>query len=86
MSFGPACERCGACSYEGSMDRQPAVCPWCKKPKRRGSREELVKLLNDSRHAMYAAVGFLGGNGVSVATKESITKWLVDTIKAVEDA
>ena len=84
MSFGPACERCGACSYEGSMDTQPVLCPWCRKPKRRGSREELVKLLNDSRHAMYAAVGFIAGQ--SVASKESILKWLTDTIKAVEDA
>lgn len=84
MSFGPACERCQGNSYEPSSEREPIICPWCKKPKRRGSREELVKLLNDSKHAMYAAVGFIQGQ--SVATKESITKWLVDTIKAVEDA
>lgn len=84
MSFGPPCERCGACSYEGSMDRVPAICPWCKKPKRRGSREELVTLLNDARHAMYAAVGFI--QGMSVASNESIVNWLVKTIKAVEDA
>lgn len=84
MSFGPACERCGACSYEGSMEQRPVICPWCKKPKRRGSREELVELLNKSRHAMYAAVGFL--QGASVSSKEAIMKWLVDTIKAVEDA
>jgi hypothetical protein len=84
MSFGPACERCGGCSYEGPMDRVPVVCPWCKKPKRRGSREELVSLLNDARHALYAAVGFV--NGMSVSSKESVTKWMVDTIKAIEDA
>ena len=83
MNFGPACERCGDCSYEGAMDSKPVECPWCKKPKRRGSREELVKVLYDAKHAMYAAVGFIQGG--SVATKEGITKWLVDTIKAVED-
>ena len=84
MSFGPACERCGACSYEPSMEPHPIICPWCKKPKRRGSREELVKLLNDARHAMYAAVGYI--EGASIRSKESMVKWLVDTIKAVEDA
>lgn len=46
MSFGPACERCGCCSYEGSMDDQPVRCPFCSKPKRRGSREELVEHFN----------------------------------------
>lgn len=84
MSFGPACDRCGGCSYEGSMDTQPAICPWCKKPKRRGSRKELLDLLSQAKHAMYAAVGFIAGQ--SAATKEGVTKWLVDAIKAVEDA
>ena len=84
MSFGPACERCGACSYEGSMEPPTVICPWCKKPKRRGRREELVNLLNHAKHAMYAAVGYI--EGTSVRSKESVVKWLVDTIKAVEDA
>lgn len=66
------------------MDSQPAICPWCKKPKRRGSRKELLDLLNQSKHAMCAAVGFIAGQ--SVATKEGVMKWLTDAIKAVEDA
>jgi hypothetical protein len=83
MSFGTACERCGGRSYEGSMDSVPAMCPWCNKPKRRGSREELVKVLGDAKHAMDAAVGFIKGQ--SVASEETITKWLVQSIKAIED-
>ena len=83
MTLRPACERCGGCSYDGSAE-PPVRCPYCKKYKRRGSREELVQVLNDARHAMYAAVGFIAGQ--SVTTKASMTKWLVDTIKAIEDA
>lgn len=49
MTFGPACEHCGANSYEGS-DTNPR-CPWCKKFKRRGTREGLVEALQ------YASVG-----------------------------
>jgi len=84
MSFGPACERCGGNSYEPSMAERPIICPWCKKPKKRGSREELVSLLSEARHAMYAAVGFIQGQ--SIATKESICKRLAETVKAIEDA
>lgn len=83
MTFLTACERCGTCSYNDEMMCPPAICPWCHKPKRRGSKEELVELLNRSKHAILAAIGFV--HGKSVATKESLTKWLVDTVKEIED-
>lgn len=69
----PRCEICG---------NYGCVFP-CQR-KRPRTHDELLALLNDARHAMYAAVGFIHGG--SVASKESITKWLVDTIKKVEDA
>ncbi|MDE2102917.1 MAG: hypothetical protein KGL39_37075 [Patescibacteria group bacterium] len=88
MSFGPVCERCGGnyCGgpFQGSMDTVSPICPWCHKPKKRGSREELVKLLHDSKHAMIAAVGFL--SGASVSSKEAITAWLVGVVKEIEEA
>lgn len=83
MSFGPACERCDANSYEGSMDSPNPKCPWCNKPKRRGSREELVSTLNTARDAMYSAVGFLKGG--SILTSEQLVKRLVEVIKSIED-
>lgn len=83
MSFGPACERCGGNSYEPSMIEGPPICPWCHKPKKRGSREEMVSVLNDAKHALYAAVGFIQGQ--SVSSKEAICKWLAKTVKAIED-
>lgn len=64
MSFGPACERCGANSYEGSMDRQPVVCPFCKKPKRRGSREEIISVLCQTFTVLAAVRRELRGEGV----------------------
>lgn len=82
MSFGPACERCGCCSYEGSTDG-PVKCPFCKKFKRRGSREEIVAVLKEAEHALYAATGFIIGQ--SIASKESILKWIRETVERIND-
>lgn len=82
MSFGPACERCGANSYEGSQD-EPVVCPFCRKPKRRGSRKELVDVLNRAKLALAMCAGFLAGG--SVASKESVQKTIREAFKEIED-
>ena len=39
----PACQRCGISSWDGS-DPNP-ICPWCRKRKYRGSKEELARIL-----------------------------------------
>ena len=84
MSFGPACERCGANSYEGSMDERPIICPWCKKPKRRGSRQECVDLLQKADHVILNALGYI--RGASIMNEEQITRTLVDLHKEIADS
>lgn len=84
MSFGPACERCGANSREYEPDGGPPRCPFCRKYKQRGSREELVEALQAAEHAMLNAVGFLAGQ--SIMTKDALRRTLVETIKKVQDA
>jgi len=80
MSFGPACERCNGNSRD---DPPPNICPYCNKPKQRGSRYELVKLLNESKHKMIMAVGYLAGQ--SIMDKEQITQTLMEAIKEIND-
>lgn len=82
MTFGPACERCGCNSYEGSQD-EPVICPFCRKPKRRGSRKELVAVLNDAKLAMVGAVGFLVG--ASISSAEAVKTRLIECVKAIDD-
>ena len=69
----PRCETCGnyGCAFP------------CQRRRPR-THDELLAILDDARHAMYAAVGFI--QGVSCRSKESMVQWLVDTIKKVEDA
>ncbi len=83
MAFGPACERCRACSYEGSTDKHPIRCPFCGKPKRRGSREELVSVLNEALHTLYAAAGYIGG--VSICSEEQIKARIRETVEKIND-
>lgn len=76
----PECERCGANSYDGSDDNP--ICPWCKKRKYRGSKEELAEHIRKLREVCFAAVGFLAGQ--SIRTPESMRQWLVDVLKETE--
>ena len=82
MTFGPACERCGANSYEGS-EPEPVVCPFCRKPKRRGSRQELVKVLRRAQTTLAMCAGYLAGG--SVASKESVQAEIRKSFKEIED-
>jgi hypothetical protein len=43
VTFGPACDWCGARSYDGAAENPR--CPWCHKVKNRGSRAALVEEL-----------------------------------------
>lgn len=81
----PPCERCGANSYEGSMDERPIKCPFCKKPKRRGSREEIVAALDKSKHALVMSAGFIMGASAPHMTKELAVKWIKETIELIND-
>ncbi len=82
MAAGPACERCGACSYEGSHDG-PAKCPFCRKFKKRGTREEIVATLRECEYVLYAAMGYIMGD--SVATEDSIKAWIKETIERINE-
>ena len=76
----PACERCGACSYDSSDDNPR--CPWCKRYKYLGSKEDMAEQIRKLREVCYAAVGHLAGT--SVRTPESLKQWLVDVLKETE--
>ena len=67
MSFGPACERCGCNSYDGAMDHLPRVCPFCRRRKYRGWRDELCEALRRAQLAIAMATGFIVGGGVRTA-------------------
>lgn len=81
MSAGPPCERCGTNSYEpSSFDGK---CPFCRKHKRRGSREELIEVLADAKHCILAQAGFIGG--VSLLNEEQMRNLVRETVKQIDD-
>lgn len=87
MTFGPACERCGGCSYEGSMDPRPIRCPYCRKFKRRGSREELLEALAKAQHAITYAVWFVNNRRApSGDDLQELSAICSDAIRAIEEA
>jgi len=65
------------------MEESPPRCPFCNKPKKRGSREELVAAMNRAKYTLYAVVGHL--SGVSICDKEVIQRRVVETIKDLDD-
>jgi len=83
MNFGPACERCGANSREYEPDGDPPRCPFCRKHKRRGTREELLQALRECERVMLNAVGFLAGQ--SIMPPDMLKQRLVDAIERVQD-
>lgn len=73
----------GANSYEPSSERPP-ICPWCRKPKRRGSREDLVALIRKADSVILNALGFITGG--SIMNQDQIKATLVEMHKEIQDA
>lgn len=76
----PACDRCGAGSYDGNSENPR--CPWCHRSKYLGSTAEMAEQIRKLREVAIAAVGFIAG--ASVRTPDSMKQWLVDVIKETE--
>jgi len=67
------------------MDHLPRVCPFCRRRKYRGSRDELCEALRRAQLAIAMATGFIVGGGVSIATKESVLETLRKTWVEIDD-
>lgn len=65
------------------MEERPPRCGFCGKPKRRGSRGELVAALNRAKYTLYAVAGHLAG--ISICDKQAIQRRVVEEIKNLED-
>lgn len=76
------CERCGASSFEGGSDRDE-FCPWCKRRKAAGSREEMAENIRRLREAVLMAIGFHAGVSI-IKSKEQLQEHLVKAIKETE--
>ena len=77
----PPCHRCGVGSYDGSNDNP--VCPWCRKRKYKGSKEELAEQVRKLREVLRPCLTILTHKAISPPMSPGVQDRLAEGIANV---